>query len=136
MRHSTPTAHDRLRQQWLQQAEAVFELMFDADQQDQLVTFDQRETRACALTRELAAWLLEQHAAEDPAVRSPDTPVPCPRCGQPAQRRTPPDQPLPARQLTTTTGEVTLKREQWYCSKCRAAFFPSGSQAPAGDRGL
>jgi hypothetical protein len=88
------------------------------------------------LTKEMITWLLEQHVAHDPAVRPADTPPPCPRCSQAAQRRTPPGQPLPARQLTTTAGEVTLKREQWYCPKCRAAFFPSGPQAPAGDRGL
>ena len=52
---SRTTPRDRLRQQWLHQAEAVFELLFDADQQDQLVTFDQREERACALTKELTA---------------------------------------------------------------------------------
>lgn len=130
----TPT-RDRLRRQWLQQAEAAFELLFDADQQTQLVTFDQREERVCSLTKELAAWLLEQHAAQDPAVRPPEPP-PCPRCRRSAQRRTPPGQPLPDRQLTTTAGEVTLKREAWYCSSCRAAFFPSGPTAAAGDRGL
>lgn len=132
---SRTTTRDRLRQQWLQQAEAVFELLFDADQQDQLITFDQREERACSLTKELTAWLLEQHAAQDAAVRPADAPA-CPRCGQPARRQTPPGQPLPARHLTTTAGEVTLKREQWYCSRCRAAFFPSGPQTAAGDGGL
>lgn len=133
---SRTTARDRLRRQWLQQAAAVFELLFDADQQDQLVTFDQREARAGSLTKELTTWLLEQHVAQDPAARLTDALPPCPHCGQPARRRTPPGQPLPARQLTTTAGEITLKREQWYCSPCRAAFFPSGSQAAAGDRGL
>jgi hypothetical protein len=133
---SQTAARDRLRHQWLQQAEAVFELMFDADQQDQLVTFDQREERACRLTKELTTWLLEQHAAEDPAVRPADAVLPCPHCGQPARRRTPPESALPARQLTTTAGEVTLKREQWYCPKCRAAFFPSGPQAAAGNGGI
>lgn len=133
---SRSTPRERLRQQWLQQAEAVFELMFDADQQDQLVTFDQREERACSLTKELTTWLLEQHAAQDPAVRPTDVPPPCPHCGQAARRRTPPGQALPARQLTSSAGEVTLKREQWYCSKCRAAFFPSGPQAAAGNGGL
>lgn len=132
---SRTTPRDRLRQQWLQQAEAVFELLFDADQQLQLVTFDQREERACSLTKELTSWLLEQHTAQDPAVRPADAPA-CPRCGPPAQRRTAAGQPLPSRQLTTTAGEIILKREQWYCSKCRAAFFPSGPQAAAGDRGV
>src|SRR6516165_6539661 len=87
----TESRRQRLKRQWLQQAEAAFELMFDADQQDRLVTFDQREARACSLTRELAAWLLEQHIAEDPAARYAGTEAPvCPRCSRPARRETPP----------------------------------------------
>jgi hypothetical protein len=128
------SSRDRLRQQWLQQAESVFDLMFDPDQQDQLVTFNQREHRACTLTRELAVWLLEQHVAGDPAVALPDSPPPaCPRCGRPASRRTPPGDPLPSRQVTCAPGVVTLQRQQWYCPKCRVAFFPSGSEAPTGN---
>ena len=124
---------DRLKRQWLQQAEAAFELMFDADQQDRLVTFDQREARACSLTHELAAWLIEQHIAEDPAVRHTDVEAPaCPRCSRPARRETPPEDPLPGRSLTCAAGEVTLRRERWYCPTCRAAFFPSGPQARLG----
>jgi hypothetical protein len=68
----TDSRRERLERQWLQQAEAAFELMFDADQQDRPVTFDRRERRACSLTRELAAWLIEQHIAEDPTVRGFD----------------------------------------------------------------
>jgi hypothetical protein len=133
----TDPRRERLKRQWLQQAEAAFELMFDADQQDRLVTFDQRERRACSLTDELAAWLIEQHIAEDPAVRHPGIEAPaCPRCARPARRETPPEDPLPGRSLTCAVGEVTLRRERWYCPTCRAAFFPSGPQARLGDRGL
>jgi hypothetical protein len=134
---SSPTARKRLREQWLQQAEAAFDLLFDEDQQDQLVTFDQREERVIHLTRELGTWLLEVHAAEDAAVRLPEgQAAPCPRCGQPGQRRTSPDEPLPDRQLTCEQGEVLLRREQWYCKTCRVSFFPSGSEAATGDRRL
>src|SRR5262249_1377468 len=133
----TDPRRERLKRQWLQQAEAAFELMFDADQQDRLVTFDQREARACSLTRELAAWLLEQHIAEDPAARHTDTEAPaCPRCSRPARRDAPPADPLPGRALTSAAGEVTLRRERWYCPRCRAAFFPAGPQARLGHRGL
>jgi hypothetical protein len=133
----TDCRRDRLKRQWLQQAEAAFGLMFDADQQDRLVTFDQRERRACSLTDELAAWLLEQHIAEDPAVRHSGIEAPaCPRCARPARREAPPEDPLPGRSLTCAAGEVTLRRERWYCPTCRAAFFPSGPEARAGDRGL
>ena len=129
----TEPRRERLKRQWLQQAEAAFELMFDSDQQDRLVTFDQREQRACSLTRELAAWLIEQHLAEDPAVRHTDVAAPaCPRCSRPARRETPPEDPLPGRSLTCAAGEVTLRRERWYCPTCRAAFFPSGPQARLG----
>jgi hypothetical protein len=129
-----PSSRERLRQQWLQQAESVFDLMFDPDQQDQLVTFHQREQRVCTLTRELTVWLLEQHVAEDPAVCLPDSPPPsCPRCGRPARQKTPPGDPAPSRQVTCVAGVVTLQRQEWYCPRCRAAFFPSGSEAPIGD---
>lgn len=134
---TTDSRRERLRRQWLQQAEAAFELMFDADQQDRLVTFDQREARACSLTRELAAWLLEQHIGEDPAVRLTGAEAPaCPRCSRPARREAPPEDPLPGRSLTSAAGEVTLRRERWYCPTCRVAFFPSGPQARLGHRGL
>jgi hypothetical protein len=133
----TDSRRDHLKRRWLQQAEAAFELMFDADLQDRLVTFDQREARACSLTRELAAWLLESHIAEDPAVRPADIEPPaCPRCSRPARREAPPEDLLPARSLTSAAGEVTLRRQRWYCPTCRAAFFPSGPQARPGDRGL
>jgi hypothetical protein len=134
----TPAERERLRQQWLQQAQAAFDLLFDDDQQPHLVSFDQREDRVASLTRELAAWLLEQHAASDPSTRpSQQTPPCCPKCGRPATRLTPPGQPLPARPLTTAAaGEILLRREQWRCRACRLAFFPSGSQAGSGHGGL
>jgi hypothetical protein len=140
MNKPTPRAtspRDRLRQQWLQQAGSVFELLFDDSAQEQLLTFDQREERVRTLTRELSTWLLEQHAAEDPAVRLPEGQVAmCPKCGQPGQRRTPPGEALPARQVTCADCEVTLRREQWHCKTCRVSFFPSGYEAATGDRRL
>jgi hypothetical protein len=126
-----------LRRQWLQQAEAAFDLSFEGDQDQPAVTFSQREDRVCALTRELAAWLLEQDLADDPAARPTDEQPPlCPKCGRPAQRRTSPDQPLPRRQLASAAGEITLGREQWHCKTCRVSFFPSGPQAGIGHGGL
>jgi hypothetical protein len=134
---TTTTPREQRRQQWLQQAGAAFDLYFDGGQNPPPVTFAQREGRACSLTRELAAWLLEQDLADDPAVRPDDTqPVPCPRCGRSARRQTPAGEALPRRQLTSDAGEVTLSREQWHCQTCRVSFFPSGPQAGVGDGGL
>ena len=134
---ATPAERERLREEWLQQAAAVFDLYFDPDQAEPLVTFSQREERACALTRELATFLLEEDLGHDPAARPTDgQPAACPKCGQPAQRRTPPGEPLPRRPLTSAAGEVVLRREQWRCQTCRVSFFPAGPQAAAGDGGL
>lgn len=128
---------ERLRQQWLQQAEAAFDLLFDASEQERLVTFTQREQRAAALGKELAAWLLEQHLADDPAVRpAPEAAPACPKCGRAAQRLGPPGQPLPQRQLSCAAGEVTIRREAWRCKTCRVSFFPSRPQAATGHGGL
>ena len=127
----------RLRRDWLQRADAAFAKMFDAQQPDALVTFNQREDMACALGKELSLWLLEQHVAADPQVRPADEPPPqCPKCGRAGRRLTQPAKELHQRQLTTAAGEVTLQREQWRCATCRVAFFPSGPEAAIGDGGL
>jgi hypothetical protein len=132
-----PADRERLRQQWLQQAAAVFDLYYDPDQPEPPITFTQREERACALTRELAAFLLEQDRDRDPAARPPEGQSPtCPKCGQPARRRSPPGEPLPRRSLTSAAGDITLRREQWHCRTCRVSFFPSGPPAPTGDGGV
>ena len=133
----TPAERERLREQWLQQAAAVFDLYFDPEQAQPPVTFTQREQRACGLARELAAFLLEEDLGHDPAARPPDgRPAACPKCGRPAQRRTPPGEPLARRPLTSAAGEITLRREQWHCKACRVSFFPSGPPTPARDGGL
>jgi hypothetical protein len=133
----TPAERERLREQWLQQAAAVFDLYFDPEQAEPPVTFTQREQRACALTRELAAFLLEEDLGQDPAARpSDEQPAACPKCGRPAQRVTPPDEPLPRRPLTSAAGEIVLRRQQWHCKTCRVSFFPPRPQARAGDGGL
>jgi hypothetical protein len=109
--------------------------MFADDQQDQLVTFDQREARAIDLSDDLAAWLLEQHTAADPAVRPVQVPA-CPRCGAAGQRVGAADSLLEERPLTTGAGEVGLAREKWQCTACRVVFFPPGPQAGPGHGGL
>src|SRR5918997_1482345 len=67
----TPDARrEELRQRWLDHAAAAFDLMFRPEYQDQLVTFDQREERACELGRDLTTWLLQQHVNADAQARS------------------------------------------------------------------
>lgn len=132
----TDAERERLRQQWLQQAEAAFDILFEGQRQDQLATFEQRESLTSSLGRELANWLLEQHLADDPAARSaPDHVAHCPRCHGPGVRYDPAEQP-PPRTLTGRSGEVTFRRERWRCPTCRVAFFPSGPASTVGHGGL
>ena len=60
-------ALDSQRAQFLALAGTVFEQLFGTDGQNGLVTFAEREERACALTDELARWLMAEHVAQDPA---------------------------------------------------------------------
>jgi len=134
---SADTSRQELRQRFLSHAAAAFDLLFDRRYQDQLVTFDQREERACELGRDLTVWLLQQHVNADPLARNADPQAPaCPKCQRPGQRVTAADQPLPQRRVTSLAGEVTFHREKWRCTTCRVVFFPPGPEATFGNRGL
>jgi len=130
---------EALRERWLLRAGKAFERMFAEANQDQLVTFTEREDMACLLGEELAAFLLEEHAAADSQVRpSEKQPPSCPKCQGSGERVAKPKQKLTERELTereltTRAGKIKLQREQWHCKKCRILFFSVGPQAEAGD---
>lgn len=126
-----------LRDKWRQRADAAFERMYGGKHQDQLVTMTQREDMAVLIAQELAAFLLEEHLALDPAVRPDEADPPCcPKCGQPGQRAMQPKEKLPERELRTRAGAVHLPRERWRCRKCRIIFFSARRSAATGDRGV
>jgi hypothetical protein len=125
---------EALRERWLLRAAKAFERMFAEANQDQLVTFTEREDMACALGNELAGFLLEEHAAADGQVRpSEKRPPCCPKCQKPAERAKKQHEKLPERELTTRAGEIKLQREQWGCKKCRIVFFSVRPEAEVGD---
>jgi hypothetical protein len=128
---------EALRERWLLRAGKAFERMFGEANQDQLVTFTQREDLALVLGKELAAFLMEEHvAADDQARPAAKRPPCCPKCRQAGQRVTKPRDQLPERALLTSGGNVTLRREQWRCRKCRIVFFSVRPQAGIGDGGI
>lgn len=115
---------EALRERWLLRAGKAFERMFAEGNQEELVTFTQREDMACLLGQELAAFLLEEHAAADGQVRpSEKRPPCCPKCQQPGERVTKRSEKLPDRDVRSRAGKVTLRREKWRCQKCRILFF-------------
>lgn len=125
---------EALREKWLVRAGKAFERMFADANQDQLVTFSQREDMACLVGKELAAFLLEEQVAADGQVRPNEKRPPCcPKCQQPGKRVTRRQEKLPERGLTTLAGEIEVRREQWRCQKCRIVFFSVRPEAEAGD---
>jgi hypothetical protein len=125
---------EALRERWLLRAGQAFERMFGEGHQDRLVTLTEREDMACLLSKELGAFLLEEHASTDNQVRpSEKRPPLCPKCKQAGVRVTKPRDKLPERELTTRAGEIKLAREQWRCQKCRIVFFSVRSETEVGD---
>jgi hypothetical protein len=104
----------------------------------ELTTFTEREDMACLLAREMAAFLLEEHLADDTQVRPPEEqPACCPRCQKAGERVSERNKKkLPERPLTTRAGDVVLRREQWRCRTCRILFFSARPQAEARHRGV
>ena len=119
---------DTLHARWVERMEIAFERMFGGKSQDELVTLTERENMAVAIGKELAAFLLEQHVAADPATAPAEASTTCcPKCGQAgtrlrqkgARRR----EDLPMRRVRTRAGDIPMHRERWKCARCRIVFF-------------
>ena len=119
---------DSRYERWLVRAGTAYERMFCDKKQEELVTLTEREDMAVSLGKELAAFLLEEHVAADPAKAPAEASTTCcPKCGQPG---TPAPQnvekgkaSLPERTVTTRAGDIDIQRERWKCSRCRIVFF-------------
>ena len=126
-RRLSHTERERLQAEFLEQARQEFERMFSQGEQDTLVTFDQRESRAVEIGQKLALWCLGRHLAGDESAMSGSAAV-CPCCGAPVAKST---VPLEKRGVQTRAGPVEFERARAYCAQCRRAFFPSGRPARA-----
>lgn len=127
------THHER----WVQRTEAAYRRMFAGKSQEELVTLTQRENMALLIAKELAAFLLEEHVALDPAAQPAEASTTCcPKCGQPGTPAAEGSKALPERRVTTRAGDIRVRRQRWRCEKCRVVFFSAGRSAEAGDRRL
>lgn len=122
------------RERWMQRAEAAYRRMFEGKSQEELVTLTQRESMAVLIAKELAAFLLEEHVASDPAVQPAEaSSTCCPKCGQAGTRAVQEDEELPQRTVTTRAGDIPMRRQRWECAKCRVVFFSAGRSVGSGD---
>jgi hypothetical protein len=113
------------RQEFLQEAGRAFDQMLGSDGQNGLVTFEEREDRACELGDALTRRLLEEHLAADD-LADPGVEVACPICGQTVLCPSPEKAEMERRQMRTRRGTVEYERAARRCPRCRRVFFPRG----------
>lgn len=119
---------DARYERWLARAAAAYHRMFCDKSQEELVTLTEREDVAVSLGKELAAFLLEEHVAADPAKAPAEASTTCcPKCGQPgtpaSQKAGKRDASLPERTVRTRAGDIDIPRARWKCTRCRIVFF-------------
>jgi hypothetical protein len=116
------------RREFQDEAGRAFDQMLGSDGQNGLVTFAEREDRACELGDGLTRRLLEEHLGADDTA-DPGPVVDCPICGGPVVAAAT-DEPEKAetenREVLTRRGKVQYERAARRCSRCRRFFFPPG----------
>ena len=113
------------RRDFLKEAGRAFDQMLGTDGQNGLVTFTEREDRACELGDALTCRLLEEQLAADDAA-DPGAEVACPICGRPVRCDDPEKVAMENRQVLTRRGKVQYERAARRCDSCRRIFFPRG----------
>ena len=113
----------QLRARFASQAMAALDRMFGSDGQNGLVTFDQREQRACEVTDELSRWLMAEHVGRDPA--GGPVQADCPICGGPVRYESAAQAERELREFVTRRGKVEYRRAACRCPRCRRIFFPA-----------
>jgi uncharacterized protein with PIN domain len=112
------------RAEFLSRAGQAFDRMFGTDGQNGLVTFAQREGRACEVGDELTRWLMAEHIGLDPTGGASVEAV-CPICGGPARYESADQAELELREFQTRRGKVEYRRAAARCPRCRKIFFPA-----------
>ena len=125
MSRITPKELLKRRQEFQEEAGRAFDRMLGSDGRNGLVTFAQREDRACELGDALTCRLLEDHLEADDAA-DPCECVDCPICGLPMPCEEPEKVELQKRQVKTRRGTVDFGRAGRRCKPCRRIFFPHG----------
>jgi hypothetical protein len=112
------------RREFLEEAGRTFDQMLGSDGQNGLVTFEQREERACELGDALTRRLLEEHLEADD-LADPGVEVNCPICNRPVGCESSDGSgTVENRELLTRRGKVEYERAARRCKHCRRVFFP------------
>jgi hypothetical protein len=123
----THEERERLRAEFLREASAGFDWMFDPNRQSDMRTFTQREDRGMEIGTALAQWVIEHHVGEDSGAKPSPAGAVCPDCGGSAPMAGSGEGHVPGREVVSRAGEVAIHRPGHVCPRCRRTFFPSGS---------
>jgi hypothetical protein len=113
------------RREYMEEAGRAFDQMLGSDGQNGLVTFAEREERACELGDALTRRLLEEHLGADDTA-DPVHDVACPICGDLVHCDDPEKAETQNREVQTRRGKVQYERAARRCNRCRRIFFPAG----------
>jgi hypothetical protein len=112
------------RAEFVARAGEAFDQMFGTDGQNGLVTFQEREDRACEVGDDLTRWLMAEHLALDP-VGGTSVERDCPICGGPVRYESGGQAELELREFQTRRGKIEYRRAAARCPRCRKVFFPA-----------
>jgi uncharacterized protein with PIN domain len=115
----------RLKEEFFEEAGKRFEEMFTENTLDELVTFRQKEDRACEVVDNLWEWLMEKHIQLDESRDVSGEENICPECRQVIKRRGA-EGGKEDREVVGKRGTVEFERGGCECKRCRKVFFPSG----------
>ena len=116
---------ERLWEEFMEKARESFEGMFGRGTLDELVTFRQREDRACEMVDRLWQWMMENQIGVDERDLEEIGGRECPKCkGIGKKHKACEDEK--GREVLGKRGKVSYEREGYYCGRCRIVFFPSG----------
>ena len=113
------------RRAFQEEAGRAFDQMLGSDGQNGLVTFAEREERACELGDGLTRRLLEEQLGADETV-DPCGEVACPICGRPVPGDPNQQAEKENREVLTRRGKINYERAARRCKSCRRIFFPAG----------
>lgn len=111
------------RRVFQEEAGRAFDQMLGSDGQNGLVTFAEREERACELGDGLTRRLLEEHLAAEETV-GPEDEAACPICGRPLACDAKERGQKENREVLTRRGKINYERAARRCKSCRRIFFP------------
>jgi uncharacterized protein with PIN domain len=115
---------NRKREEFRARAAEAFDRMFGSDGQNGLVTFAQREDRACEVGDALTRWLMAEHLALDPTGAG-SVEAACPICAGEVRYESAERAALELREFQTRRGKVEYRRAAARCPRCRKIFFPA-----------